>query len=264
MISPGIILIMYSVHIVGTIQNTGENMINLVRTLGTLSKKKAIEPTDDIAPSPSLLEDEQVVFFDIFNRTMVVYRGHMVLHIHLAILVFAAASICYMMTSYNLSMSNVWQAYLDELYCVGVSATAATFGGLISWILFPMRWYDGGIAVAILLYLSPLVLCRFYCQGILTLKPYHSPMIRKIGCLLTYVILALPMVIFRLNSAFILCLWVLFITLGIWSFVFGKRVEMWLKLHYFSLHPIGIDRKAEPSIVINLVAGILTGEAFFC
>jgi hypothetical protein len=231
-------------------------MLSLVRALGHKDIKDSIIE-DDLEES-----DQQAVFFDLYNRAMIVYTGSSVMWIHASIIAFSFVTIWSMTRTHNLETRNILHAYSDELYCIGCSCLFGLAGGLVSWIFLPMRWYNGGILIALLLFVPSIVLGRMYGQGKVASMPHSSPIMRMIGCIMSYLTLAVPLILLQLNSAFIFCLWSLAMSCSMWVYYFGKGLESRLILFFLS-SPKQLDSCLQQVPPISPLPSFLTAEFMY-
>ncbi len=226
-----------SLSLDGTIQNTGDNMLHLIQGLADNHIKSTIIPTSiedssDISDN-ELISDEYAVFFDIYASYLIVYSGHTVTFIHCLIVAFAIYTIYYMLThttsttsltSSSIRWRQLWyESVKDEGYCLAMSSLTVVLCSVITWLFLPMRWYDGGIATMYVLYFPPLLLVRFTTQGEIATKPYSTPILRQIGCLSHYLLLAIPLIVLRVMSEFVFCIWALALTCSLWVYFLTKK-----------------------------------------
>lgn len=182
--------------------NTGENILHLTKSLATAAEVPNLTHADPV--------DELGVFFDLWGMYFVAYTGGNVTIIHtfVAIVGFAVVALL-ARTVNNLSWSKLGRIMYTELYCYLAPVVVTALVGCVLYFLAPMRWYDGGIGVAMLIYGPPAVLTILYTRGQASETVLNTPEIRLIaGLLWPWLSLLVLGVLFQVMSVYACCLWI--------------------------------------------------------
>lgn len=187
----------------GTFVNTGENILYFAKSLANSVEVPKLTHKDD--------EDQLAVFFDFLGVVFVSYSGVNVTIIHsLVALVCIAVIFALGHNISNFNVAKLQKIFLAEMYCFFAPVLATVVYGLLAFLLFPMRWYEGGLVIASLLYVPPVVLTTLYVRGQANSEGVlNSPYIRIIsGLLFPWLAGLLLGIYFRVMSVYTCCLWI--------------------------------------------------------
>ena len=193
----------------GTFLNTGANILQLTRAL-------SMSTEDDFDGSEPSLDpgEESVVFFDLLGGWLFVsYRGSWVCVLHVLVL---AGGACTVLVLCRPLYAHISTLLLDEVKCVVLPLLANAAFGLVCHVFCPMTWYAGGKGYALVLFVPPAALTAAWIRGTcVASRPYLTdPAARQASALFLWMLLALPVVLSGLVSAYPQCLWVLFSSLA--------------------------------------------------
>ena len=183
----------------GSIAHTGENLLSLIRGLSLNSEE----------PGPN---SDNFVFFDILGLWFVAYRGFAVVFVHSAVCVCGLAMI-YSLTKATApqtkSALSFWLSLIKgEVYCVSMSVCTCAVVALLAWLLCPMRFYDGGLLVAYVIYFPPAITCAYFCRGIIANHSHTTFDIRVLSSLLVWTPLLALCILCGVKSGFLCVIWV--------------------------------------------------------
>jgi hypothetical protein len=193
----------------GTLVNTGENILYLAKSLANAAEVPNLTHPDPV--------DELGVFFDFWGMILISYTGRNVVLIHalIALLGLAVVGLQARMVS-NLSWSRLGRIVSAELYCYLAPVVVAAGLGGVMYFMAPMRWYNGGIGVAALIYGPSALLTILYTRGQASEAALNTPETRLIaGLLCPWLFLLVVGIVFEVMSVYACCLWIISATVAI-------------------------------------------------
>ena len=194
----------------GTFLNTGANVLQLSKAL-SLSTEADFDGSEPIL-DPGL---EGSVFFDILSGFLFFsYRGNWVYGIHLLVVVCGASTVFLQCNSAYFHLSSM---LADETKCVLFPIICNLAFGLFCHVVCPMTWYQSGKGYAILLFLPPALLSALWVRGkCVAARSYlsDSAVVRQASAIFMWIAIASPMILFGLVSAYPICFWIGFSSIG--------------------------------------------------
>ena len=204
-------------HIIdGTLVNTGENILYLSKALTTSSEVQNPTHTDNT--------DQYSVFFDFLGYILISYTGIYVTIIHILITIVGIVVVFLLSrTINNWSYIKLYSIIRAEIYCFFVPVLITSVYGLLVFLLAPMRWYEGGISIALLLYIPITILSILYIRGNMSITVLNTPYIRILaGLIFPWLIFLIIGIYFQLMSVYACCLWIISVTMSIIIYNFIK------------------------------------------
>lgn len=212
----------------GTMLNTGENMLYLIRSLTNASQRsKEHFPFHDT----NIKQDTNAVFFDLFYLVLISYTGIYVPLIHGSIFVFALFTIHYFIqlqlkqhaSSSSTHIANNFTSYVKTLLYIEGKNLAMGIGaslliGVLALLCFPMRWYEGHIPMMLAMFIPPTLLASLYQRGQSIAKYSLEPIDRQVATLAMWCALGSPLILCNFMSAYVYCLWILSSALCLWIY----------------------------------------------
>ena len=208
----------------GTVLNTGENMLYLIRSLGNEQYlKKQHFYFHDSNPA----QDENAVFFDLFYFVLISYTGIYVPLIHGSIFLFAFYTLYCYGQLYKKAQESIVTYVKKLLWIEGKNVLAGLGGALVVSILatlfFPMRWYEGHIPMMVAMYTPPTLLASLYQRGKQNQELQLHPIERQLATLSLWCLLGFPLFALNLMSAYVYCLWILSTSVCVWVYDLASR-----------------------------------------
>jgi hypothetical protein len=201
----------------GTFLNTGANVLQLSKALSLSTEKDFstdADTTTTIDPG-----EESVVFFDLLSGFMFFsYRGTSVFLLHSLVVLFGACTVLVLIPS----AYKHWVTMLtDEIKCLLTPIVINVAFGFFCHVCCPMTWYQGGTGYALLLFVPPAVLSAAWVRGsCVSRRKYASPssdnsyLMRQASSVFMWMLVATPMIMSGLVSAYPMCFWIGFSSLG--------------------------------------------------
>ena len=186
------------------------------------------------------------MFYDLFFFKLLVYSGWTVFVVHSAVVLFGAWTIVFLMKQSNGRINGkvLWYGVRDELYAQGsIIGVALAYGGL-AHLFFPMRWYDGGMRVAILEFFPFVLFITFVFRSYFIVQRgalYTNPILRQLSCLTMWTVIAALLTVSSIMSGFIAVLWVLFLSVACLVYWYLKK----LSIQYYLVEQGGKDKKQQ-------------------
>eukprot|EP01031_Cornospumella_fuschlensis_P040038 gene40038-48780_t len=126
----------------GTLINTGENIYSVLYELATTRSADDAQDGNDLS-----------IFFDVLNIFTVAVAGSRIPLLFVCVLGLGALTVVYMLQASRQSVSGLLQGvYLEAKLFLSTLLVGAAVG-LAAYLLYPMRWYDGGMLVSFLVFL---------------------------------------------------------------------------------------------------------------
>jgi hypothetical protein len=205
-----------------TLYNTGENLLHLTHALGDQS----ILSQYNVQSS-----DEKAVFYDLFFFKLIVYTGWTVFSIHSLIVLLGISTIVFIMKQSNgrITWKTLSWGIRDELLTQGIIILSAVVYGVMAHYFFPMRWYNGGMGIAILEFFPIILLVTFVHRAYFILHrgmTYTNPILRQLSCLSLWTIISVISIGLGVMSGFIVCLWVFFLSIASLVYWYLKKLAI--------------------------------------
>ncbi|MGB4347093.1 MAG: M20/M25/M40 family metallo-hydrolase, partial [Burkholderiaceae bacterium] len=198
----------FDYNIDGTLVNTGENILYLAKALASSPEVPNFTQQDH--------QDELSVFFDL-GGVLFVYTGVKVTIIHTLVALLCVALVYALSRSVsNLSATKLRHFLLAELYAYLMPILAGALFGLVVFFVCPMRWYEGGLKWAVLLYVPPVLLTILHVRGQTSAGVLNTPQIRIMtNFLFPWLFWLVPGILFGVMSVYVCCLWILNVALAV-------------------------------------------------
>mgnify|MGYP005993316621 CR=1 FL=1 len=168
--------------------------------------------------------DQYSVFFDFLGYILISYTGIYVTIIHTLITIVGIVVVFLLSrTINNWSYMKLYYIIRAEIYCFFVPVLITSVYGLLVFLLAPMRWYEGGISIALLLYVPITILSILYIRGNMSMTVLNTPYIRILaGLIFPWLIFLIIGIYFQLMSVYACCLWIISVTMSIIIYNFIK------------------------------------------
>lgn len=189
----------------GTLLNTGENILHLVTAMASSTSN---------APEG----DQDAVFFDYFGF-LIRYSAASVVHLHTAVVIFGLITLIYILHATRHTWEDLWVSVCLEAGTVFYTILVGGAIGLCAYAFFPMRWYDGGVLVSILIFIPPLMLFMVHRRA-QHAEQYlkHTKVLRQLAVLVLWLVQVIPCIYFNVKTAYLGCLWIASICVSTWIY----------------------------------------------
>lgn len=208
-----------------TLYNTGVNLLHVTRTLADKKQLEKYAYNTNNAP-----EDENAVFFDLFFFKLILYSGSTVYYVHSLLILYGISVVYYLMRQSRgrITSSILFNGIRDELLVQGGITVIAALYGLFLTAFLPMRWYDGGMFIALVEFLPFTIFVTVWVRGWMTdrSKAYSNPILRQLSILSFWIFSASVCLVLGIMSGFIPCLWIFFISTASLVYWFVKKAEV--------------------------------------
>lgn len=196
----------------GSLLHTGNNVLFLIRAL---SENEHKPPSDDA--------DQPMVFFDLLGIAFISYSCMSVHIVHslmalCGILLLLIIWHVYLPTSMSTSTSRrhhkeaavvKWGSVIgEEIFCMFFPVLVTALVGCVYMLLCPMRWYNGGVSVALLLFVPSAAVATLWARGAVTGRSHSSSEISVMAAVGMWLCLFLPCLAFGIYSAYMFGLWI--------------------------------------------------------
>lgn len=225
----------------GTYLNTGDNILQMSRSLSTAVEipdfqdhSKLVEDNtiDTSVKVLSRYEDEHAVFVDFLGLNMFVYSGIYVKVYHAMSVMFGVFTV-YVLSHHvkNLTPLMVCSLLFDEFIGIWLPTLLTGLVGVFFYLVCPMRWYAGGVTVAVVMYCPVAMFNTMMVRAFLTTRSHSSPVLRQIAAILMNALIAIPFIALDIMSAYVWCQWVVFVSAA-------SLVHLYVKQYYSNSYPM--------------------------
>lgn len=138
-----------------TIKHTGENLLAFVSALSNAPQLNE-EYRDNRYPREGLHPKRSfAVFYDILGIYCIRYGWQMVITIHYSVAAFALILVWYKSPSSHRNLTRFLSLFVKKLSVFFISVLGTVGVGVVYAAIAPMRWYSGGLQLALFCYVVP-------------------------------------------------------------------------------------------------------------
>ncbi|RYY82367.1 hypothetical protein EON63_13485 [archaeon] len=226
----------------GTLINTGENIYSVLYKLTTTSSSEDASDTNDLS-----------IFFDVLNiYTVTVTEGH-IPFMFLCVVCIGIATVAYMLQVSRQSVYGLLYGVYIETSLFISTLLVGSGVGVVAFLLYPMRWYDGGMVVSFLVFLPPLVLYTLYTRGVYAeAYPLHTKLLQQLSLLCVWICLVSLCMCFNIMSGYLGCIWIVCISASVWVYYFCM---------YYHLHRVIQGSKDGDDVFTQCQTHLLTNTS---
>eukprot|EP01039_Chlorochromonas_danica_P002491 gene2490-2729_t len=228
----------------GTLINTGENILHLIKAMAKYAPSSPRSPVDGTSLDDQenakdrrkftgeklrkvdevMKKDEQAVFFDLFHLFLVHYSGNSITFYHSLVVILAILTTCYMIQVHHQRSKDLFYAVYIEGITVFYTYLCGNVVGILAYAFFPMRWYDGGVGIALLIFLPSVSFFAIYLRAEYSISYLkQNKLLKQLAVLVLWMVFIIPCIYLQVMTAYLGCLWIAAIVVSVWVYHFAER-----------------------------------------